>query len=127
MDKTRVVVTFVQVLEDAGKDFGFLCWQVDTSIRALEEFADTLSTNRSANSIKKAKVQGIPRQVVLKPSHAVYRLQAQKFAVGDRVTMVQETGGVPLAAKGVVVGLNPTNIDVVWDIPFISGSTLQGR
>lgn len=41
--------------------------------------------------------------------------------------MVQDSGGVPLAAKGVVVGLNADSIDVVWDVPFISGSTLSGR
>lgn len=41
--------------------------------------------------------------------------------------MVQDSGSVPLAAKGVVVGLNVDSIDIVWDVPFISGTTLGGR
>lgn len=43
--------------------------------------------------------------------------------------MVQEyaSGGVPLAMKGVVVGLNSTSVDVVWDVPFMGGETLGGR
>lgn len=72
-------------------------------------------------------MQGIPRQAVLKPSHAKYRLQNQRFALGDRVIMVQDSGGVPLCAKGVVVGLNDNSIDVIWDVPFLSGTDLNGR
>jgi 5'-3' exoribonuclease 1 len=64
---------------------------------------------------------------VLKPSHAVYKLQNQHFALGDRVIMVQETGGVPLSAKGVVVGLSSNAMEVVWDIAFMSGTTLGNR
>jgi 5'-3' exoribonuclease 1 len=36
-------------------------------------------------------------------------------------------GGVPFSLKGVVIGLNATSIDVVWDSPFIGGETLSGR
>lgn len=72
-------------------------------------------------------MKGIPRQAVLKPSHAVYRLQNQHFALGDRVTMVQDSGGVPLSVKGVVIGLNAKSMDVVWDVAFMSGITLGDR
>jgi len=72
-------------------------------------------------------VIAIPRQAVLKPSHTAYRLQNQHFALGDRVTMVQDSGGVPLSAQGVVVGLNAKSMDVVWDVPFMSGVTLGDR
>jgi len=72
-------------------------------------------------------VKNIPRHAVLKPSHAVYRLQNQHFALGDRVIMVQDSGGVPLSVKGVVIGLNAKSMDVVWDVPFMSGSTLGDR
>lgn len=41
--------------------------------------------------------------------------------------MVQDSGNVPLCAKGVVVGLVDKMIDVVWDNAFIGGSTLSGR
>ncbi len=37
------------------------------------------------------------------------------------------TGGVPLAMKGVVVGVASLDIDVVWDVPFMGGETLGGR
>lgn len=92
----------------------------------IEKLANTFNQNRSA-TFKKAIVKGIPRQAVLKPAHAVYRLQNQHFAIGDRVTMVQDSGGVPLAVKGVVIGLNEKNMDVVWDHPFMSGTTLSNR
>ena len=41
--------------------------------------------------------------------------------------MVQDSGSVPLAVKGVVVGINSTSMDVVWDVPFMSGTTLGDR
>ncbi len=81
------------------------------------------------DQIKKVKVMGLPRQVVLKPAHAIYRLQGQIFSLGDRVMMVQDSavGGIPLSLKGVVIGINAESIDVVWDVPFMGGSTLGGR
>lgn len=81
------------------------------------------------DQIKRASVQGIPRQAVLKPSHAIYRLMGQEFRLGDRVVMVQDSasGGVPLGLKGVVVGISSKDIDVVWDRPFMGGETLGGR
>ncbi|EDR05464.1 uncharacterized protein LACBIDRAFT_303224 [Laccaria bicolor S238N-H82] len=76
---------------------------------------------------KKAIVKGIPRQAVLKPAHTAYHLQNQHFALGDCVTMVQDSGSVPLSVKGVVIGLNSKTVDVVWDVPFMSGITLGDR
>lgn len=86
-----------------------------------------MTANKSQSAIKKAIVKGIPRQAVLKPAHAVYRLQHQHFALGDRVTMVQDSGGVPLSVKGVVIGLNSKSMDVVWDVAFMAGVTLGDR
>ncbi|KAG2018391.1 exonuclease II [Coprinopsis cinerea AmutBmut pab1-1] len=97
------------------------------TIEEIEQLADSITKSKSSSQIKKAIVKGIPRQAVLKPSHAVYRLQNQHFALGDRVTMVQDSGGVPLAVKGVVVGLNARSMDVLWDVAFISGTTLNNR
>src|ERR1700722_2029968 len=95
------------------------------SVQEIEKLADSLVAKRPA--IRKVIVKGIPRQAVLKPSHAVYRLQNQRFSLGDRVTMVQDSGGVPLSAKGVVIGLTAKSMDVVWDVPFMSGVTLGDR
>ncbi|KAF5374511.1 hypothetical protein D9615_009091 [Tricholomella constricta] len=97
------------------------------TVAEIEKLADTFTENKSSTGIKKAIVKGIPRQAVLKPAHAIYRLQNQHFALGDRVTMVQDSGGVPLSVKGVVIGLNSKSMDVVWDVPFMSGITLGDR
>ncbi|KAF5334844.1 hypothetical protein D9758_014281 [Tetrapyrgos nigripes] len=97
------------------------------TVSEIEKLADSFTANKSAKAIKKAIVKGIPRQAVLKPAHAVYRLQNQHFALGDRVTMVQDSGGVPLSVKGVVIGLNTKSMDVVWDVPFMAGTTMGDR
>lgn len=89
--------------------------------------ADEFTKNKPSNQFKRALVKGIPRQAVLKPAHALYRLQNQHFEIGDRVTMIQDSGSVPLSVKGVVVGLNAKSMDVVWDVPFMSGGTLGNR
>ncbi len=95
----------------------------------IERVADGFRASKSQDAIKRALVKGIPRQAVLKPAHAIYRLQGQTFALGDRVIMVvaAAAGGVPLAMKGVVVGLGSKDIDVLWDVPFMGGETLGGR
>ncbi|THH31525.1 hypothetical protein EUX98_g2669 [Antrodiella citrinella] len=97
------------------------------TVTEIEALADKITENKSPNAIKKAIVKNIPRQAVLKPAHSAYRLQNQHFTLGDRVTMVQDSGGVPLSAKGVVIGLNAKSMDVVWDVAFLSGSTLNDR
>ena len=96
-------------------------------MKEIEALADACTAKQSHDAIKKAIVKGIPRQAVLKPSHAVYRLHNQHFALGDRVTMVQDSGGVPLSVKGVVIGMNAKSMDIVWDVPFMSGTTLGDR
>ncbi|KAI0950824.1 hypothetical protein AcW1_008023 [Taiwanofungus camphoratus] len=97
------------------------------TVKEIEQLADKYTASKSPAAIRKAIVKGIPRQAVLKPSHAIYRLQNQHFALGDRVTMIQDTGGVPLSIKGVVIGMNAKSMDVVWDAPFMSGTTLGDR
>lgn len=104
---------------------GLLIVLQDT-VTEIEKLEDELTKGKTGG-IKKAVVKGIPRRAVLKPGHAIYRLQNQHFALGDRVTMVKDSGGVPLSVKGVVIGLNAKSMDVVWDVPFISGSTLADR
>lgn len=95
----------------------------------LEKTTDEFNRTHTREKIRRARVKGIPRQAVLKPAHASFRLQGQVFSLGDRVIMVQDSavGGVHLSMKGVVIGLNSNSIDVVWDSPFIGGLTLGGR
>ena len=93
----------------------------------IVKLADEFTEKKGPSSYKKAIVKGIPRQAVLKPSHAVYRLQNQTFALGDRTVMVQDSGSVPLGVRGTIVGINNKSLDVVWDSPFMSGTTLGDR
>lgn len=99
------------------------------TVHKLEQVADRLIAHKSRSTLKRALIQSIPRQAVLKPSHAIYRLQGQRFDLGDRVIMVQNSsaGGVALGMKGVVIGLGTRDIDVVWDVAFMGGDTMGGR
>jgi hypothetical protein len=94
------------------------------TVREIEEYADSINKGKFPETTPKAN---IPRHAVLKPVHFIYRLQNQHFALGDRVTMVQDSGGVSLSIKGVVIGINSKTIDVIWDVPIMSGGTLGDR
>lgn len=100
------------------------------AISTIEAFTDRLSQARAATQggmVKRAIIKGIPRTALLKPAHAPYRLQAQRFELGDRVLAVADTGNIPMSARGVVVGVNSNSVEVVFDAPFLAGTTLGGR
>ena len=96
------------------------------TIKKIEEAVATLPSNL-ADPYRQKRVNGVPRHALLHPSHAEGRLQGQAFAVGDRVVYVQNSGKVDIAMRGTVVGLNTSTLDVVFDFPIMSGSTLGGR
>lgn len=77
------------------------------------------------------KLNGVPRAALLKPADAELVLGNQKFRLGDRVTFVAAAGKVPIATQGTVVGISRTAtallLDVVWDVAFMSGTTLGER
>ncbi|KAJ9097377.1 hypothetical protein QFC19_006846 [Naganishia cerealis] len=68
-----------------------------STVEVLEKTADDFHRSHTRDSIKRARVKGIPRQAVLKPAHASFRLQGQTFSLGDRVIMQFSvtTGGGP--------------------------------
>ncbi|EDR07439.1 uncharacterized protein LACBIDRAFT_298637 [Laccaria bicolor S238N-H82] len=66
------------------------------------------------------------QEAVLKPAQTAHRVQNQHFALGDRVTMVQDSGGIPLSVKGIVIGPNSKTISVMLDVPFTFGSMTLG-
>ncbi|KUI56786.1 5'-3' exoribonuclease 1 [Cytospora mali] len=76
-------------------------------------------------------VKGAPRSALLKPGDAEHRLSNQQFHLGDRVVYVQDVGKVPIASRGTVVGISRVGsnniLDVLFDITFMSGNTLDGR
>lgn len=77
------------------------------------------------------KVNALPRHALLKPEDSEHRLGNQKFATGHRVIYVQDSGRVPIASKGTVVGLTRTPratlLDILFDVTFMSGTTLNDR
>ncbi|OWZ62180.1 hypothetical protein AYX15_05666 [Cryptococcus neoformans] len=95
----------------------------------IEKLADEILSKKTFQSIKKKRLDNVPRQTLLKPSQAIYRLQGQVFEPGHRVVMVRDpaAGGVPTGMRGVVVGLGMKTVDIIWDNGFMGGSTLQGK
>lgn len=77
------------------------------------------------------KVKAMPRRALLKPTDAEHRLSNQKFSIGHRVVYVQDSGKVPIASQGTVVGLTRTArvvlLDIVFDTTFMSGTSLSDR
>ena len=77
------------------------------------------------------KITCAPRNALLKPSDAEQRLSHQHFRLGDRVVYVQDSGRVPIATRGTVVGRTRTSrttlLDVVFDVTFMSGTSLDDR
>ncbi|MCJ1225595.1 hypothetical protein MMC12_002244 [Toensbergia leucococca] len=104
--------------------------QLDSdAVKKIEKAADNAVQN--GPSVEGKKIKGVPRNALLKPSDAEHRLGHQHFSLGDRVVYVQDSGRVPIATRGTVVGLTRTSrttlLDVVFDIPFMSGSSLGER
>ncbi|GMF72984.1 unnamed protein product [Aspergillus oryzae] len=104
--------------------------QLDSDIvKLIEQDADQLIQNQPAMQAK--KVGGVPRSALLRPSDVEQRLGNQTFRLGDRVVYAQDSGKVPIATRGTVVGLTRTSrallLDVVFDVSFMSGTTLGDR
>jgi 5'-3' exoribonuclease 1 len=105
--------------------------QLDSDVvMAIEKAADAALATPS-NAVDFKKLKGVPRNALMKPSDAEHRLGNQKFALGDRVVYVQDSGRVPIATRGTVVGISRTPrsvlLDVVFDQTFMSGTTLGDR
>ena len=96
------------------------------TVKKIEEAVATLPANL-ADPYRQKRVNGVPRHALLHPAHAEGRLQGQVFALGDRVVYAQNSGKVDIAMRGTVVGINTSTLDVVFDSPIMSGSTLGGR
>ncbi|KAG0343555.1 hypothetical protein BG004_005213 [Podila humilis] len=95
------------------------------TIVELEKAANSYVAGRSG--LKHVILKNLGRHTMLKPSHATTYLPDQTFRLGDRVVFVQDSGTVPIAAKGTVVGVDRSEIEVVFDDRFMSGMDLSGR
>jgi 5'-3' exoribonuclease 1 len=104
--------------------------QLDSdAVMAIEKAADDALANGPGVEFKKLK--GVPRNALMKPADAEHRLGNQRFTLGDRVVYVQDSGRVPIATRGTVVGISRTPrttlLDVVFDVTFMSGTSLGER
>lgn len=106
--------------------------QLDSEIVSrIEQAADgAFQMDPPGKGVNK-KINGAPRNALLKPSDAEQRLSHQRFTLGDRVVYVQDSGRVPIATRGTVVGKTRTSritlLDVVFDVTFMSGTSLEDR
>ena len=104
--------------------------QLDSEVvHRIEQAADEALRTEPAPENK--TLGGVPRNGLLKPSDAQSRLGSQHFALGDRIIYVADSGKVPIASKGTVVGLTLTTretwLDIVFDVSFMSGTSLGDR
>ncbi|KAK9255442.1 XRN 5'-3' exonuclease N-terminus-domain-containing protein [Lipomyces tetrasporus] len=76
-------------------------------------------------------IDRVPQAALLKPSDATHKLGHQRFALGDRIVYVKDSGNVPIASKGTVIGITTADgrraLDVVFDVTFLGGTSLGGR
>ncbi|RKO92292.1 XRN 5'-3' exonuclease N-terminus-domain-containing protein [Blyttiomyces helicus] len=96
-------------------------------VRRVEETVDQTLVEFGATKGRPMVVKNVPRQSVLKPAHSKHRLSGQVFDLGDRVVHVLDVGTAPLGAKGTVVGIEGSFCDIVFDVPFMGGNTLEDR
>ncbi len=106
--------------------------QLDSEIvERIEQAADNAFQADPPGRGKNQKINGAPRNALLKPSDAEQRLTHQRFSLGDRVVYVQDSGRVPIATRGTVVGKTRTSrttlLDVIFDVTFMSGTSLEDR
>ncbi|KAL8726035.1 MAG: hypothetical protein Q9166_006980 [cf. Caloplaca sp. 2 TL-2023] len=106
--------------------------QLDSeAVGRIEQAANDNLLQNSATTVKNQRIKAVPRSALLKPSDAEHRLSHQKFALGDRIVYVQDSGRVPIATQGTVVGMSRTSrttlLDVIFDVTFMSGTSLENR
>lgn len=106
--------------------------QLDSEVvNKIQKAADEAVQTDPPGNAKNRKIIGVPRNGLLKPSDAEHRLGHQSFALGDRIVYVQDSGRVPIATQGTVVGMTRTSrttlLDVVFDVTFMSGTSLEDR
>ncbi|KAH7032973.1 exoribonuclease [Microdochium trichocladiopsis] len=120
--KTKETSKFERVPLDAEQLDSDVVIQLQAKI---DELRDTLQ------KAEVRRMKGVPRAALLHPRDAEQRLGNQTFGLGDRVIYVADSGKVPIASTGTVVGISEIGahrmLDVLCDRPFMNGTTLGGR
>ncbi len=106
--------------------------QLDSdTVLKIEQAAGQVALIDPPEKNKIAKINGAPRNAILRPADAEHRLSSQRFTLGDRVVYAADSGKVPIGTRGTVVGKSRTArsilLDILFDIEFISGSSLADR
>ena len=98
---------------------------------AVRLIQDAAEQNLQTSQIEQKLVKNIPRHALLNPADADQRIGGQRFSLGDRVVYVLNTGRVPIAQRGTVIGLTRTArqtwLDVAFDTTYMGGTTLGDR
>ncbi len=85
----------------------------------------------SSAPVKTTKMNGVPRNTLMRPQDAEHRLGNQKFSLATVSCMLPRLARCRCAVRGTVVGISRTPtaklLDVVFDITFMSGTTLGQR
>ncbi|KNE61402.1 hypothetical protein AMAG_06232 [Allomyces macrogynus ATCC 38327] len=100
---------------------------VKDQVRRLEEKLQEAAATAKPFYADPVVVKGVPANSVLKSEHAELVLGKQTFSLGDRVLSVADRGKAPLGALGYIVGIEKEHVEVVFDVTFMAGSTLNGR
>ena len=132
-DKIKIIQAWLKDIETKSFEKVPLdAEQLDSEVVSMIEQAadEAFQMDPPGKGVNK-KINGAPRNALLKPSDAEQRLSHQRFSLGDRVVYVQDSGRVPIATRGTVVGKTRTSrttlLDVVFDVTFMSGTSLEDR
>ncbi|KAI1823136.1 exoribonuclease 1 [Xylaria intraflava] len=104
--------------------------QLDSEVvMELQHAVDDLA--KSNVKIVRKAMKAVPRSALLCPKDSEHRLGHQIFGLGDRVVYTQDSGKVPLASRGTVVGVSTVGnhhmLDILWDHAFMNGTSLNER
>ncbi|CAH7688850.1 hypothetical protein BY996DRAFT_6416705 [Phakopsora pachyrhizi] len=97
----------------------------EKAIAQIELITEKFLVKQNPENMQQAINKNVPRNAILKPAHAIERLRGQKFLLGNRVTMVSDSGMVPISARGTVLSITDKMVEVVFDGPFIGRTSLN--
>ncbi|SCV00686.1 LANO_0F08086g1_1 [Lachancea nothofagi CBS 11611] len=120
-------------LKNVKQNFVTVSFESDSltkaSMAAVEEAIEKYV--KTPSEVSKKQLAKVPREAVLDPQVSSSLLRTQKFALGDRVIYIQDSGKVPLFSKGTVVGyttIGPKlSIQVLFDNEIVAGNNFGGR
>ncbi|CAH7671568.1 hypothetical protein PPACK8108_LOCUS6357 [Phakopsora pachyrhizi] len=95
------------------------------AIDQIKLITEKFLVNQNPENMLQAIIKNVPRNAILKPAHTIERLRGQKFLLDDSVTMVSDSGMVPISARGTVLSITDKMVEVVFDGPFIGRTSLN--